>query len=489
MLLIPIKPEPAGRIRTGRKWFELRKSRPPHDGPIYLLETSDPSESVNAIRTCIITDPYIHLPLEELWERVGEYATSRKKFEAYFGSKYKTGVAIPIVETQLLANRVTLEDLVDADPTFRAPSWPWTYHEIPDHSPAGQLLANTPRENVFFAPIAAGLISDPARLGVRDLTHDEVDFFRDMYGQFVEPYYAETEGYAEQVLVSHFRGADEFGYLTLAKRVVMFLLDGQPVGFTVATEKRGGSVKFGPTVVHPSYRELRLGRRFRILTESLFPHARKFYNTLPADSDAALRYVLQAGYRIEAHLRHQYSQTADEIVVGKLMRQERPLWAAEGADTEGRSSLHISCLETIDDQLAHQILSRFEKSYGELDPTFVDSLREGLNRPRHVLGQKPKQIYVAHTDGGHLAGVAIVTPKRGGSLKCSPFSSDSGAAESILRRVIDDSGDFHKVYLHVPLLDVDTVRTCCNMGFLIEGVLAAPYRDGVDMAALGLVKR
>lgn len=495
MLIIPIKPEPASRIRSGRKWFELRKTRPPQAGTVYLLETSDGRQAVDAIRTCIITENHLSLPIEELWKRVGTFATSRPKFDKYFGGKYKYGVAIPIKETQILAESVDPATLQEIDSTFRVPEWPWTYYEIDDDSPAGRYLASISRKQSLHPPPETGIVWDKDSLTVRPMRTNEADQFTDYYGQFVEPYYKGTEGYVDSVLASHVSGFDQHGYLTTAKTVWAFLLAEDVIGFTVATLKRGGSVKFGPTIIHPSFRGLKLGSAFRLLVEDQYPNARKFYNTLPAGSDAALKYVLQAGYRIEAHLEKQYGRYSNELVVGKVRLSGSSPPMVDVPDFDDRltetPSLSIENISDIAADDTPAMLDLLANSYANVDASLIESLRHGLLQEWTELSRKPKRVLVARA-GKDLAGIAILTPKRGGAVKCSPIASmrdHPDAIGALLHRAIEliDPKFHHKLYIHLPVLNREEIRQALARNFVIEGILREPYREGVDMVPMGRI--
>lgn len=483
VLFLPIKPEPAARIRSGVKWFELRKARPPATGLVYLLETSDETARVDAIRTAIVTEPHISLPLEALWDRVGTFATSKKRFDSYFGSKYRYGVAIPISETQLLAESVTASELNAIDPNFAIPNRPWTYYEVPDDSPAALHLGAISRADTLHAPAATG-IPDLSNIKIEPLeSESDENHFRELYRRAVEPYYRDTDGYIDRIVQAHESGMDRFGYFTRRKDIWVLKLNKETLGFTVATVKRGGSVKFGPTMIEPLHRGSSLGSAFRLLVEARYPEARKFYNTMPAKSDAALRYALNAGYQVEAHLVRQYGLTSDDLVVGKV-----PVAAAKGDPIDSLPGVYqVAQAASIDEPMTTWFIDLLAPHYGDLGAAFVEGIERGLSISIDDLGRKPKRLLLANA-GALVVGACVLSPKRGGAFKIGPIAAeDRQAVQDLLTAAVDlnELKGMRKAYIHVPLLESPWLEACLALGFRPEGILREPYKSGVDLVVLG----
>lgn len=318
----------------------------------------------------------------------------------------------------------------------------------------------------------------------------EANLFTSLYERYVRPHYPDSEDYAAFVLKSHKAGIDEIGYLTKRKIIWILWRHGNPVGFTVVTEKRGGSIKFGPSALVPAARGEKLGTALRLLVEAKYPLARKAYNTLPDYNTPALRYVLRAGYQIEAHLQDQYRPASGEYVVGKLLR--RPVFALSGdlADqcTKGRlricSGSQFSCSE-----LALLVATLLEGHYKEIDTTFSRSLLSAMQRESKTFSAKYKKLFIA-IRGVQPVGIVIATPKRGGALKCSPLvvrGIDSLCMQALIEKA---SGAFpehalRKLYFHIPVQCQWMITTALRMEFIQEGILREPYIEGTDMAVFG----
>lgn len=317
--------------------------------------------------------------------------------------------------------------------------------------------------------------------------------FKSLYNDYVKPHYAESEDYAEFVTSSHFASEDYFGYFTKRKTIWSFYKEplNHPIGFTVVTEKRGGSIKFGPSVLQRAYRGLGLGSDFRILVEGCYPYARKAYNTLPDTNLAALSYVLKAGYKVEAHLLDQYREGQGEFVVGKLFHED----VKSGSDRnfprqDVTGILSVQRAGQIPLEKLHRIVSTLlSGSYDEIDEGFVNGILRACAGESVMLSHKTKQLFIA-TRSGTPIGLIVATPKRGGALKCSPIalrSRDSEAFVSLLHHAVNAFPQRHvrKLYMHVPDVDCWMLQQTKAYGFEAEGILRQPYREGVDMTVLG----
>jgi predicted transcriptional regulator/GNAT superfamily N-acetyltransferase len=487
-LFMPIKPEPASRIYSGKKLFELRKASPPETGFVYLYETRDETTKVYAIRGGFYFRKFLNLPLEELWMQVGEQATSREKFLRYFG-KRERGVALVIERVEHLSRSIREKELKGKDPTFDLPRHHWTYHPVDETNPVVRYLDSLGRTEII---VHATNLAGTARgcLRVARLSRSEEPTFEEFYNQYVRPNYPESEDYARHVIETYRKGVDRYGYFTKRKTIWSFFCDAEHVGFTVVTEKRGGSIKFGPTILLPKARGQGIGTALRLLVEQEYPEARKAYNTLPDDNLAALRYVLKAGYRIEAHLQHHYRPTGGELVVGKLLKKPSlPVVSSALPSLEG--DLHLEEGWRVSPQrLADSILDLLGPFYGEVDRSFVEGIVAAMRAP-FSLAHKSKRVFLA-ARGEKVAGILIATPKRGGALKCSPVVI-SGEDEDCFRLLLTAAQEAfpqrpcHKFYLHLPVLETWLLRSALSLGFAPEGILSEPYQPGIDVIALGRI--
>lgn len=125
-LFLRILPEPASRLYAGVKSFELRKYVPRHTGFVFLLETGQ----TNAITGCFYFEQYVVDTVEQLWEQVGNRATSRERFDAYFAGK-TAGVALEVLGVTQLDQPIRLQQLRTRFVDFPKPPEPYVYLYTP----------------------------------------------------------------------------------------------------------------------------------------------------------------------------------------------------------------------------------------------------------------------------------------------------------------------------------------------------------------------
>jgi len=137
------------------------------------------------------------------------------------------------------------------------------------------------------------------------------------------------ESFVDHILDSHTRGSDPTGYFTIRKKVWALAHEerSEMLAFTVASEKRGGSVRFGPTVVLPEYQGLGLYTVLTRLREQLYSSRgfRKWYCTCPENCTKIRLTLSKQGYMTEAILREQFRVGTNELVIGKLTTRTEPL--------------------------------------------------------------------------------------------------------------------------------------------------------------------
>lgn len=139
-IYMKIMSEPASRIYSGVKKYELRKYVPKHTGLIFLLENE-----VKAVTGCFYFNSFITKTIEELWEIVGEKATTKEKFDSYFSEK-KFGVALHIKDFQKFQNPITLEELYGNCDGFPRLPHPYVYLYTPVGGKLSSLLRREARE-------------------------------------------------------------------------------------------------------------------------------------------------------------------------------------------------------------------------------------------------------------------------------------------------------------------------------------------------------
>lgn len=115
-VLMSIKPQYAGLIRSGKKTVELRKKAPKiNKGDVIVIYESSPVMKITSY--CEIKE-IISMKKEELWKHVSDFACiSETEFNAYY-LRNDTGVGI-------FLNTITILDspkrLVEISKTLKAP--------------------------------------------------------------------------------------------------------------------------------------------------------------------------------------------------------------------------------------------------------------------------------------------------------------------------------------------------------------------------------
>ena len=90
-ILLSIRPEHAERIFQGAKHYELRKVLPTFSfRRVFLYETGG-----HGVVGCFDVGAIIKKDIDELWDIVGNAATTRERFYEYF-KKIKSGYAVEI---------------------------------------------------------------------------------------------------------------------------------------------------------------------------------------------------------------------------------------------------------------------------------------------------------------------------------------------------------------------------------------------------------
>lgn len=136
------------------------------------------------------------------------------------------------------------------------------------------------------------------------------------------------EAYAQQLWSAHNGHLDEraFGTSTRSKVILGLYRRTRLLGFTVAAEKDGQRVKFGPSIVLPQHRNSQYAVVMRVVAEEIFRRrgAALAYSTCQAINAPARRYVMRAGYRLAASLRDHYAPGSTELVFTKQLAGDRP---------------------------------------------------------------------------------------------------------------------------------------------------------------------
>lgn len=338
-------------------------------------------------------------------------------------------------------------------------------------------------------------IDDPAimNLSVDDRpAESEAHLFHEMLLTELPRYYDEVDATFPSSIVKTARlGKDPNGYFTASKSLYVGRLDGEAAAFTVATRKRGGSVKIGPTVVAGHLRRSGVGLLFRVLVEQDLladDTVRKFYSTISTANTKTLLLSMRLGYHVEGVLCDQYRPGSREVVMGKIVRPCQ-------LDEVPRRSLPLSPLDEIHvhegpvdtTELAEYLLPAMSSGYHGLDMSYIEAIMRALHPQRQDYQGKGKKLVVTRT-AGRLSGAAVLVPKRGGALKLSPLIADDAASlDALIHRctTICRKLSRRRVYAIVSEIDTGTTELLARHGFSIEAQLREAYHPGIDAVVLG----
>jgi ribosomal protein S18 acetylase RimI-like enzyme/N-acetylglutamate synthase-like GNAT family acetyltransferase len=331
-------------------------------------------------------------------------------------------------------------------------------------------------------------------LSIRPIQKDEYGEFRKLCLDYIGANYDDIdETFANNILIAHEKGYDPLGYFTKTKSIWVLDREGEMLGFLVATEKRGGSVKFAPGIMKPQFQKKGLGTIMWRNVENIYLNkgARKIYNHAPLRRTDLFKWVVTLGLKVEAYLVEQYRPAQDEYVAGKFLREPKATLPQITLPEEQKIAPKITIREYQDgDQqgISTLLLEEMPRWYDEIDQNFVESIITAIPRFEESFRKKGKRVFVVESREEIIA-VTVVSPKRGGAVKLVPFTMrpDMNSCEigERLLRYIQKKVDARKLYALVPTTDLVSVQTFRSLGFRVEGLLREPYKSGVDNIFLG----
>lgn len=278
---------------------------------------------------------------------------------------------------------------------------------------------------------------------------------------------------------SHLTMRESFGYFSLAKKIWKGIdSNGHALGFTVATEKRGGSVKFGPTLILSGKRNLGIGSQLRRLVEDIYQANgfRKAYSTTNLSNRAGLMYLLKIGYKVELHLQNHFEIGKDELVLSRFLKSSQPKPISQTTTSSDSMPADLTFEE-------RRMWSDIENDF-DIDATYVNSIRNNLREElcftEGAFKNKLGKLFVSPCRNC----IALAIPKRGGCVKLFPIvlSGSSNVDTGLITDVCRYSGSaIHKLYTLVPARRTGKIRMLKAIGFFAEGLIREPYKRGVDV--------
>jgi predicted transcriptional regulator/RimJ/RimL family protein N-acetyltransferase len=472
VLLLSIRAPHADRIFKGEKHFELRKSLPKKRfARVYLYESGG-----RGVVGCFDAGKVIHSPLEELWRTVGGRATTKERFDAYFGG-WQKGYAIEVFSPLKFSQPVLPPALKDATPTFTAPQ---SYLLLPHTEGLYRTLEAKRREELGKRPIRLERMA-PA---------DNESFISVVTHEISRSYDEITRDFATALLRLDSMGEEPNGIFTTRKEVFSAFDETHGlVGFTTLTFKLGGSAKTGPTILFPEYRGKGYGTSLRreVIKYAIGRGVRKLYCTCPDTEHPVIRHLLGNGLRIEAHLASHYRVHHGELVFGMLLDTksheyvERPRRSTHSAVVVEPESLPEESLI----EVAHRLLS--DSGYAIDADRAALLVRRAKRKQDQPYESKPISM-VCLADGAQCVGISILIPKRGGATKGILVSATEQRG-SIVNLLIESEGrqrirGRRKLYFTHPLNDHTLIEILLQSGYRTEGVLEQPYTPGLDAVVM-----
>jgi hypothetical protein len=343
--------------------------------------------------------------------------------------------------------------------------------------------------------MSARIVSD--KLSIRPIKKDEYNEFSKLCMAHIGANYDDIdETFASNILAAHEKGFDPLGYFTKTKSIWVLDRDGEMLGFLVATEKRGGSVKFAPGIMKPEFQHKGLGTFMWQSVERVYckKEARKIYNHAPLHRMDLLRWVISLGLKMEAHLLEQYRPGQDEYVAGKFLQEPKttPQYTLPEKGTKPKTKIR-EYQDGDQKGISALLLEEMPRWYDEIDQNFVDSIVAAIPRFKESFREKGKRVFVAES-AEEIVAVTVATPKRGGAVKLVPFimRHDTGSLEmgqQLLQFAQNCMRELktRKLYSLLPFPDFVSISTFKSLGYRAEGLLREPYKNGIDNIFLGRI--
>jgi hypothetical protein len=261
------------------------------------------------------------------------------------------------------------------------------------------------------------------------------------------------------------------------------------IGFTTFTYKLGGSVKTGPTVLLPRKRKRGWGSAARraIAEKASRERIRKLYCTCPDWDLPVVNYLLRAGYRIEAHLARHYTNRNGELVFGLQLSNHIRLTDVEYSARQQMAATPVDLSNIRKTEIIRAFRTLFSATWCKLDTATASKIISGYFRKPNRVGYEDKPItIVAVAASKKILALVLLVPKRGGAVKALLLSKTANhlALDQLIclaeERV--KSGRRRKLYFIHPIGDTDIISALVRHGYVTEGVLRSPYRQGQDAA-------
>lgn len=475
VLLLSIDEQHISRILSGVKSFEIRKSLPKTGFQrVYMYQTG----GRGVVGWFHVAD-VVRLPLSELWDHVGRAATSKRRFEAYFEG-YSNGCAISVANVVEFDRSIPSSILRKVYPRFHAPQ---SYQLLRPKHRLHEYLESCRRYQASCADI-------PIRL--EPISQSAIPRFRELVLNVIGRHYDEIDdSFVDSIIETHDEGHDPVGFFTEFKEALSIKgAHNKILGFTTITYKKGGSAKTGPTILLEEHRGEGIGQYVRTAVERriLFQGYRKVYCTAPTVSPSVIRYLQKSDYRIEAQLSKQYTHEHDELVFGKLLLTDLPELFLNPINGSGRAGRVICSSSNEIQEPIQDIAGLLRQAWFPFDDAAADRVAEEVVSERSGSIRKPKNGVVL-LSGDQVVGIALLLPKRGGSVKVLIISgtNHTPSLERLVEAACAKASELggRRAYVLHPVGDARTIGILRRNAFMPEGLLVAPYAPGQDLVVYG----
>jgi predicted transcriptional regulator/RimJ/RimL family protein N-acetyltransferase len=474
-ILLSIQPEHAERIFQGTKRYELRKVLPAHGfSRVFLYKTGG-----NGIVGCFDVGRVLKKTIGQLWESVGNAATTHGRFREYF-KPAKWGYAIEI------KNPLRFDEPVPLD----SARGPFGYLAPPQSFM--ELEPGDPLYSTLECQRAYAVQRNPPYVRLRRISDENRDTYLNLVVRHISPNYQEIdERFPASTLKIHDLGYDPTGFFTVRKEVLEICNHrGSVIGFTTLTYKSGGCVKTGPTILLKRFRSKGYGQATRMAIEERARQAkvRKVYSTCPDRSERVARYLLASGMRVEAHLERHYAATHDELVFGKLLVADEPP-SAEARLPAPNLRANLYDPTSLDRRtLVADFANLFKATWSPVSLKFARAIvAQALDSKTTDKTAKPKRL-VCLQHGDRCVAAIVLLPKRGGAVKALLLRGTRNASglHTLLSEASSLASDLggRKLYFIHPLVDSTALAIFRSAGFQTEGLLRAPYHPGQDAVVI-----
>jgi ASC-1-like (ASCH) protein len=317
---------------------------------------------------------------------------------------------------------------------------------------------------------------------LKPATSDDACYLLAAFEHALSPYYGgDHSAHAMRVLETHLSGgADDRGLLS-ARQLLYILWEGpERRGVLNLVFKRQATCKISPLILFPTGQNGRgLGKTLLCAAEEEARNAgaRQLYCTVARSNRNSLNFFLQLGFVVCGDAHEQYKAGETEMLLRRPLAH--PTLASDAEDM-------ISVIQVQDDDAWSEVRKLLASNLLDMVDGVSDAWLESMHRNARECDDSSKAegrrawIYAAKDRAGFYRAGAIVTYKKGGSLKVMPVAASDIAA---FRALIIDLptmlyGFGRKAYLHhVPT--AAEVVALQESNWSLEALLPGAYREDV----------